>query len=57
MKSKISFALAIFIALMVISCGKSKSGEQELTVKPKTTEIKGDLGEYFEVVDKEYKFL
>lgn len=55
MKSKISFALAIFIALMVISCGKSKSGEQELTVKPKTTEIKGDLGEYFEVVDKEYK--
>ncbi len=55
MKSKISFALAIFIALMVISCGKSKSSEQELTVKPKTTEIKGDLGDYFEVVDKDYK--
>ena len=38
---------------MVISCGKSKNSEQELTVKPKTTEIKGDLGDYFEVVDKD----
>ncbi|MDY3548995.1 hypothetical protein PG291_10330 [Riemerella anatipestifer] len=54
MRTKISFAIAIFVALMMLSCSKNKKSE-ELTIKPKTTQIKGDLGDYFEVVEKEYK--
>ncbi|MCE9539408.1 MAG: hypothetical protein K8R85_09340 [Bacteroidetes bacterium] len=38
-----------------LSAANTVKGATSVTVKPKTTIIKGDLGEYFEVVDKEYQ--
>lgn len=52
-------ALAFMAATLMTSCGSSNSDKKEtgkdVSLKPKTTQIKGDLGDYFEVVDKEYK--
>lgn len=44
------------IAVSLLSCGGNK-GKQvtTVTVKPKTTVIKGDLGDYYQVVDKNYQ--
>ena len=46
------FALIIFISsFFFIGCNNKK----DISLKPKSTQIKGDFGDYFEVVDKEYK--
>lgn len=44
---------AVFV---LVSCGGKKNSEEKETIvlTPETTHIKGDLGDYFEVVDKEY---
>lgn len=42
------------IGCCLISCASKK--EEEKIIKAKTS-IKGDLGKYFEVVDKQYKFI
>lgn len=50
--------MAIFslCTIFLISCnGEKKNEKSEISVKPKSTTIKGDLGDYFEVVDKDYK--
>jgi len=54
------FLAIIFMAATIMSsCGSSSSDKKEtggdVSVKPKTTQIKDDLGDYFEVVEKEYK--
>lgn len=56
--------LLVFVTtagLLFSGCGSSGNNEssqeeeiQTLKVKPKTTAVKGDLSEYFEVVDREY---
>lgn len=56
-KIKLSISSLTIITFLMTSCG---SGDKEetgntISVKPKTIEIKGDLSDYFEVVDKEYK--
>lgn len=48
------FILFSFIALLT-SCGESeKKTTEPVNVKAKTTNLKGDLKEYFEVVDNDY---
>jgi hypothetical protein len=66
MKKVITFFGAILFASTILtSCGGSGkeagagTGEEkkkvtEVTIKPKSNTIKGDLGEYFEVIDKDY---
>lgn len=46
----------VCLAIVFASCGgKKSSGENEkIVLTPETTQIKGDLGDYFDVVDKEY---
>lgn len=51
-KFKSFFVFAISIAMALVSC---KEEPKEQMVIPKTINIKGDLGEYFEVVEKEYR--
>lgn len=46
---KINFIIAI-CAIVISACGDSG-------IKPKTAKISGPLGEFFEVVDREYKFV
>lgn len=59
MKKLKYFAIAI-MAVCLASCGGKKSSEsteenkEPIVLTPETTHIKGDLGDYFEVVDKEY---
>lgn len=55
MKTFKYFAIAI-MAVCLASCGgkKNSSENEEIVITPETTHIKGDLGDYFEVVDKEY---
>lgn len=56
MKTIKYFAIAT-IAICLVSCGDKKKTEEkseEIVLTPETTKIKGDLGDYFEVVDKEY---
>lgn len=49
--------LIFLIAMILVSCGgNKKEADTSVTVKPKTTTIKGDLGDYYTVVDKEYTF-
>lgn len=49
------FGAVIFASTIFSSCGGGEKKEtNEVTIKPKTTSIKGDLGAYFEVVDKDY---
>ena len=45
------FTSALLVALIFSGC---KSKVTEIKIKPKTVTIKGALGKYFEVVDKEY---
>jgi hypothetical protein len=45
------FTTALLVALIFSGC---KSKLPEIKIKPKTVTIKGALGKYFEVVDKEY---
>ena len=56
MKKVMTIFGAILIALTIFtSCGGGEKKEtNEVTIKPKSTSIKGDLGDYFEVVDKDY---
>lgn len=42
----------ILFSFILIGCGKS---EKETVIKPQTTKIKGALGDYYEVVEKDYK--
>lgn len=54
MKKYFLIAFAMCLMGIVTSCGdKEKSGEA-IVLTPETTAIKGDLGDYFEVIDKEY---
>lgn len=55
MKTFKYFAIAI-MAVCLVSCGgkKDSNENEEIVITPETTHIKGDLGDYFEVVDKEY---
>jgi hypothetical protein len=43
------------ISLVISSCGGQKKPLSSIIVTPKNISIKGDLGEYFEVVNKEYQ--
>lgn len=62
MKSFKYLTIAI-VAICLASCGGKKNSEEtnseetnseEIVLTPETTQIKGDLGDYFEVVEKEY---
>jgi hypothetical protein len=45
----------LFASVIFTSCGGGEKKEtSEVTIKPKSTSVKGDLGDYFEVVDKDY---
>ena len=49
------FGAILFASTILMSCGGGdKEDTTEVTIKPKSTSIKGDLGDYFEVVDKDY---
>src|SRR5690606_31855293 len=53
-KIKTLFKASVFfctISLLLVACGN----KNEMTIKPKTTTIKGDLGIYFEVINRYYK--
>lgn len=54
----IKFFVIAVMAICLAACGGKKDSEEkgndEITLTPETTKIKGDLGEYFKVVDKEY---
>jgi len=57
---KLSLIVLCSFLTLIISCKKSENKEENekiksITVKPKTTAIKGDLGEYFVVVDNNYE--
>ena len=45
-------SVAFILILSVTSCGNKK---KEISIKPVSTSIKGDLSEYFEVVDGSYQ--
>lgn len=47
--------LIIIAVLLFTSCSSKSKESLSVIVKPKTTSIKGDLGKYFDVVDKEYQ--
>ena len=49
----INVAFIMLVSIFFVSCGGSKT--EEVTVKPKTTSLKGDLKEYYDIVDKDYK--
>lgn len=52
---KKEFILSVaFIAAAVIITSCSEKKEEKAVLTPETTHIKGDLADYFEVVDKEY---
>lgn len=54
----ITLSLIAGITLLLTSCGgNSKSKIEDIVVKPKSTILKGDLKDYFEVVDKDYKII
>lgn len=45
----------LFASVILISCGGGeKKAVNEVTIRPKSTVVKGDLGAYFEVVEKDY---
>lgn len=48
-------AVIIFASVIFASCNGGAKKDESVKIKPKTTIIKGDLGDYFEVVDKEYE--
>lgn len=47
---KLNFVLATACCLILVSCGKNK----DVTLTPESTKIRGDLKEYFTVVEKPY---
>ena len=49
--------IAAFLTLLITSCGNSSKtdGKTEADVTPLTTEIKGDIGNYLEIVDGTYQ--
>ncbi|UPT66986.1 MAG: hypothetical protein M0D57_21620 [Sphingobacteriales bacterium JAD_PAG50586_3] len=49
---KLSLPLIALVAFA--ACGDKGASNKEGVLTPKSTEIKGDLGEYFEVVNKDY---
>jgi hypothetical protein len=55
---KINFtnvAFALLLPILFISCGDSKKEKiEDVTVKPKTISLKGDLKDYYEIVDRDY---
>lgn len=52
MKKTINIWVIGLLALGLASCGGKKDAEKaEIVLSPETTHIKGDLGDYFEVVD------
>jgi len=53
MKNIITFIGALFLASFILnSCG---GGKTELNIKPSSTAVKGDLSDFYEVVDGTYK--
>lgn len=46
----------IILATLIVSCGSGSenTSKKKIVLTPETTKIKGDLGEFFTVVDKEY---
>ena len=55
MKTFKYFTISI-MAICIAACGGKKNSEEKETIvlTPETTRISGDLGDYFNVVDKEY---
>jgi len=52
---KTIFGVFIIASFIFTSCGGVKKEESKgVTIKPKSTSIKGDLGDFFTVVDKDY---
>jgi hypothetical protein len=54
MKPKQILRLTAFLVISTIIASCGGGGNSSVTIKPKTTSIKGDLGDYFVVVDKDY---
>jgi hypothetical protein len=56
MKKFLSIIGTVVLSTVILtSCGGDEKKEtSEVTIKPKSTSIKGDLGAYFEVIDKDY---
>ena len=54
-KLMIIFGAILFASTILTSCGGGTKKDDSVKIKPKTTTVKGDLGDYFEVVDKEYE--
>lgn len=54
----IKFFVIAVMAICLAACGGKKDpeekGNEEITLTPETTKVRGDLREYFKVVDKEY---
>lgn len=54
----LNYLLVAVMAICLTACGGKKNSDSEekeaIVLTPETTQIKGDLGDYFEVVDKEY---
>ena len=53
MKTIKNFTIVV-MAISLASCGGKKNSDEKIVLIPETTHIKGDLGDYFNVVDKEY---
>lgn len=49
--------LLLVVGILYLSAcgGKTEKQAKSVTVKPKTTAVKGDLGDYFEVVERDYQ--
>lgn len=54
----LNYLLVAVMAICLTACGNKKNSDSEekeaIVLTPEKTQIKGDLGDYFEVVDKEY---
>ena len=54
MRSVVSFLAIAMMAIVMVSCNGKKK-QEEIVVKPETTQISGELGKCFSIVDREYK--
>ena len=54
MKKIFSCAMIVAMAFALVSCGGEKKAEKAGTLTPAKTEVKGDLSEYYTVVEKTY---
>ena len=52
-KIMLIFGAIIFASIILTSCGGA--GKKEFSIKPSTTAVKGDLSDFFEVVEGTYK--